>query len=287
LRKLRSAKEPVTEEGLLYHIRCRPGDVAPYVLLPGDPSRVPRISKYWDVKKEVAKHREYVTHTGTYRGAPISATSTGIGGPSAAIAVEELLRAGARVLIRVGTSGALRKEIEVGSLVVSTGAIRLDGTTRQYVVDGYPAVASFEVVVALIEAAEEMGVKYHVGLTATTDSFYVGQGREGFEGFKPSWSDRLIEDLMRMNVLNFEMESAVIFTLANVYGVRAGAICAVLDNIVTGEFVEDAGVEDCIRVANEAVRILHEWDEEKRKQGRKFIYPKMLTRYYSLKRSYG
>jgi len=267
---------PETEEGLQYHIRCKPGDVAPYVLLPGDPDRVPRISKYWDKAREVARHREYVTHTGKYKGAPISATSTGIGGPAAAIAVEELLRVGANTFIRVGTTGTIRREIEVGDLIITTGSVRLEGTTKQYVRPEYPAVASYEVVQALVEAAETLGVKYHVGITASTDSFYTGQARPGFRGYKQSWMDTLIPDLRAAGVLNFEMESATILILSNIYGARAGVICAVLANRVTGEFVADAGVEDAIKTANEAVRILYEWDEVKREGGKRYFYPGLL-----------
>ena len=274
--RAKSADLPETEEGLQYHIRCKPGDVAPYVLLPGDPDRVPRISKYWDKAREVARHREYVTHTGKYKGAPISATSTGIGGPAAAIAVEELLRVGANTFIRVGTTGTIRREIEVGDLIITTGSVRLEGTTKQYVRPEYPAVASYEVVQALVEAAETLGVKYHVGITASTDSFYTGQARPGFRGYKQSWMDTLIPDLRAAGVLNFEMESATILILSNIYGARAGVICAVLANRVTGEFVADAGVEDAIKTANEAVRILYEWDEVKREGGKRYFYPGLL-----------
>ncbi len=274
--RAKSADLPETEEGLQYHIRCKPGDVAPYVLLPGDPDRIPRISRYWDEAREVARHREYVTHTGRYKGAPISATSTGIGGPAAAIAVEELLRVGANTFIRVGTTGTIRREIGIGDLIITTGSVRLEGTTKQYVRPEYPAVASYEVVQALIEAAETLGVRYHVGITASTDSFYTGQARLGFKGYRQSWMDTLIPDLRAAGVLNFEMESATILTLSNIYGARAGVICAVLANRVTGEFVADAGVEDAIKTANEAVRILYEWDEVKREGGKRYFYPGLL-----------
>ena len=271
-----SAAIPQTEEGKQYHIHCKPGDVAPYVLLPGDPGRVYRIAKYWDEKREVAKHREYVTFTGKYKGAPISATSTGIGGPAAAIAVEELLRVGAHTFIRVGTTGAIQKFIGVGDLIITTAAVRLDGTSKQYVHTEYPAIASYEVVLALIEAAESLGVKYHVGISASTDSFYTGQGRPGYKGYVLSWMKNIIPDLQRANVLNFEMESSTIFTLANIYSARAGSVCAAVANRVTDEFVADAGVEDAIKVANEAVRILYEWDVTKAEKGKRYFYPSLI-----------
>ncbi|MEM1639852.1 MAG: uridine phosphorylase [Desulfurococcaceae archaeon] len=254
----------------------KPGDVSTYVLLPGDPERVPLIAKHWDKYWHVASHREYVTYSGYYKGVFISATSTGIGAPSTAIAIEELARVGSKVFIRVGTTGALRKEIEIGELVISTGAVRLEGTSKHYALPEYPAVASYDVVLALIEAAEIHGIKYHVGLTASSDSFYVGQERPGYMDYLPPFQKGLIEYLRKINVLNFEMEASVIFVLANIYGLRAGAVCAVVANRETEEFVAGAGVEDAIKVANEAVRILLEWDEELKKYGKKFLSPDVI-----------
>ncbi|MEM4483396.1 MAG: uridine phosphorylase [Candidatus Methanomethylicia archaeon] len=274
--KIISAIHPHTPEGVQYHIRCKPGDIAPYVLLPGDPDRVPRIAKYWDEAREVARHRCYVTFTGLYKGVPISATSTGIGCPSTAIAIEELLRIGAKTFIRVGTTGSIHVDVKVGDLVISSGAVRLEGTSKQYVMIEYPALAHYEVLLALIEAAEKLGVKYHVGLTASTDSFYVGQARPGFNDYLPSFAKNIISDLQACGVINFEMEASTIFTLSSIYGVRAGSICAVLANRVTNEFLEDAGVEDCIRVANEAVKILYEWDRLKADKDKKYFYPSLV-----------
>ncbi len=274
--KLKSADIPETEEGLQYHIMLKPGDVAPYVLLPGDPDRVPKIAKYWDEARHVARHREYNTYTGKYKGVPISATSTGIGGPSTAIAVEELLRIGAHTFIRVGTTGAIQKDIKVGDIIITYASVRLEGTSKQYVIPEYPAAASPEVVLALIEAAETLGVRYHVGITASTDSFYTGQGRPGYKGYMQSWMKNIIPDLQAARVLNFEMESATLFTLANIYGARAGMVTAVIANRVTGEMVAGAGEEDAIKVANEAVRILHEWDEIKNRYGKKYFYPRLI-----------
>ncbi|MFB6470208.1 MAG: uridine phosphorylase [Vulcanisaeta sp. AZ3] len=265
-----SATRPMIE-ARVYHLMASPGDIAPYVLTPGDPDRVPRIAKYWDEARQVAVHREYVTYTGMYKGAPISAVSTGIGGPAAAIAIEELLTLGANTFIRVGTTGAIQEWVRVGDLVINTGAVRLDGASNAYAMPEYPAIASYDVVLALITAAEELGVKYHVGLAASTADFYVGQGRPGFNNYSPPWSKDLINTLSSMNVLNFEMEAAAIYTIANVHGVRAGGVMAVIANRRTNEFVPDAGVEDAIKVANEAVKILHEWDSIRSKLGVKYL----------------
>jgi uridine phosphorylase len=271
-----SAKRVELGEGLQYHLMIKKGDVSRYVLLPGDPERVPLIAKYWDKAWHVATHREFVTYSGYYKGVFISATSTGIGAPSTAIAIEELARCGVDTFIRVGTTGALKREIKLGDLVISTGAVRLEGTSRHYAISEYPAVASFEVVLALIEAAESLGVNYHVGLTASSDSFYVGQERPGFKDYLPPFQRGLIEYLRSMNVLNFEMEASVIFVLSNIYGLRAGAVCAAIANRETDEFKPGVGVEDAIRVANEAVKILSEWDFEKERRGKKYITPDII-----------
>ncbi len=269
--------------GKVYHLMAGPGDVAPYVLTPGDPDRVPRIAKYWNEARPVATHREYVTYTGKYRGAPISAVSTGIGGPAAAIAIEELLTLGAHTFIRVGTTGALQEWIRVGDVIINTGAVRFDGASNAYAMPEYPAVASYEVVLALVTAAEELNVRYHVGLAASTADFYVGQGRPGFNNYQPPWARDIVNTLSSMNVLNFEMEAATIYTIANVHGARAGGVMAAIANRKTNEFVPDAGVDDAIRVANEAVRILHEWDQIK--QGLNLRYLTMnVIRQWIMKR---
>ncbi len=256
-----------------YHIDCCQGDVARYVLLPGDPARISIISKLWDSFREVAIHREYNTNTGVYKGVPISAVSTGIGSPSAGIAVEELARIGADTMIRVGSCGAIQPNINCGDLVISTGAVRLEGTSKQYICSEYPAVASYEVLMALIEAAEILGCTYHVGITASMDSFYCGQGVAGFSGYKSSMTDNLISDLRRAGVLNLEMETAAIFTLANLFGLRAGSICTVFT--VSPDKFELKGEQDAAQVASEAVKILSEWDVRKERRNKKYWYPSL------------
>ena len=275
--EVKSSENPENEEGMQYHIRCRPGDVARYVLLPGDPDRVGIISSLWDERKEIAFHREYRTHTGVYKGVRLSATSTGIGSPSAAIAVEELARVGADTFIRVGSTGTIKEDVEIGDLIITTAAVRLEGTSKQYVRVEYPAAAHYEVVLSLIEAAETLGVRYHVGITASTDSFYLGQGREGFKGYHQSFSRVLVDDLRRAGVLNFEMEASAIFTLASIYGLRAGSVAVVFANRITGEF-KVVPQDDVARVACEAVKILSEWDEEKHRAGKQNFYPGLVKR---------
>ena len=156
-----------------YHVALKKGDIGKYVLLPGDPGRVPLIAEYFDAAKEVACNREYRTYTGTVAGITVSATSTGIGCPSAAIAVEELIRVGAEVFIRIGTAGALQRGIGLGDVVITTASVREEGTTRQYVPLSYPSVADLDVTLALREAAKKLEVNYHCGISHCKDAFFI------------------------------------------------------------------------------------------------------------------
>lgn len=249
-----------------YHLGVTGEDVADSVLLPGNPERVEKVVADWEDHEVVADHREYRTATGRHDGAPISVTSTGIGAPSAAIAVEELARTGADTLVRVGSCGTIQPDIEIGDLVITSGAVRQEGTSSEYVREDYPAVADHAVVAALVAAAEELGYEYHVGLTASTDSFYAGQSREGFEGFLARDSEESFDELRETGVLNFEMEASAILTLANVYGLRAGAVCTVYADRTTGEF-EVTGERRAAKTASTAVSLLAEMDDRTERAG--------------------
>jgi len=234
--------------------------------LPGNPGRVETITGLWDDATTVASHREYRTATGQYDECDISVTSTGIGGPSAAIALEELARVGSETFIRVGSCGTIHPEIEVGDLVISSGAVRQEGTSKEYIDPEYPAVADHEVLSALVAAAERLGYDYHVGVTMSADSFYAGQARTGFDGYEAPRSDELLETLRNANVANIEMEAATILTLASIYGLRAGAVCAVYANRQTGEFRTD-GDSRAAETASLAVALLARMDQIKREKG--------------------
>jgi uridine phosphorylase len=155
-----------------YHVGLAKGEVGEYVLVPGDPGRTPMIAKYLDGAKEVAFSREYRTFTGSLDGVPVSTMSTGMGGPSVAIGIEELSELGVHTFLRVGTCGAAQPEIKIGDLVIALGAVRSEGTPNGYVPLEYPAVASLEVVNALVEAAEASGVPHHVGIIRSVDALY-------------------------------------------------------------------------------------------------------------------
>lgn len=271
---------------LQYHIKCRKGDVARYVLLPGDPARVKVIASLWDESHKVAENRQYITYTGKISGADISTTSTGIGSPSTAIAVEELARCGADTFIRVGTCGGYQKNQRIGDIAIATGAVRWEGTTRQYVPIEYPAFGTPEVVMALVEAAERIGVDYHVGITRSGDGLYAGMA---FGGYQQSWMKNVEADFAKANVISAEMEASTIFTLAGLFRLRAGSVCSIIDLVIADEAQKhgrELSVEEAFqpkpefilrscRCAVEAVKILDKWDRDKQAKGKKNWFPSL------------
>jgi uridine phosphorylase len=247
------ALEPRDTAGRMYHVGLKRRDVGRIAFLPGDPDRVPKIAEHFDHARELVSHREYTTWSGRLGGERVIATSTGIGGPAAAIAIEELARLGVQVMIRVGTCGAISPRAKVGSVIIADAAVRMDGTSAQYAEPGYPAAATPEVVMALRDAARDSRKSHLVGITASTDSFFVGQGRPGYKGFFPSTKASLVEDLRQANVLCFEMEASTLFTLGRVFGLKTGALFAVIANRATNQFKVGAGIGDAIEVAVRSV----------------------------------
>jgi len=256
---LRMAEDPKDEAGRPYHVRLARKDVGRIAFLPGDPGRVPLIAKRFDDPHELSSHREYSAYGGRVAGEKVVVVSTGIGGPAAAIAIEELARLGVKVMIRVGTCGSITPDIRVGSVIIADAAVRMDGTSAQYVPLGYPAAASPEVVMSLMESAASRRVRSVTGITASADAFYVGQGRESFGGFLPPDKARIIDELRAARVLCFEMEAATLFTLGRVFGLKTGALFAVVANRATDELRQDAGVDRAIDVAVGAVRLLKKY----------------------------
>jgi len=253
------AEEPRDDGGRPYHVRLARKDVGRVAFLPGDPGRVPRIAERFHDARDLGSHREFRAFAGRVGSEKVVAVSTGIGGPAAAIAIEELARLGVKVMIRVGTCGAITPEVRTGSVIIADAAVRMDGTSAQYVLPGYPAAATPGVVMALGEAAASRGERYAVGITASTDAFYVGQGRESFGGYFPSGSARLLDDMRAARVLCFEMEAATLFTLGRVFGLKTGAVFGVVANRVTNHLKLDAGVDDAIDTAVDAVKLLRKY----------------------------
>ncbi len=214
--------------GVQYHLHTRKGDVGRYAILPGDPKRVPLIASRLDDARLVADSREFVTYTGTLLGEKVTVTSTGIGGPSAAIAMEELWKCGTDTFVRMGTCGGIALPVMGGDIVVATAAVRMEGTSREYAPIEFPAVADFSVVSALRDAAISLGCRTHLGVVQCKDSFY---GQHDPDAMPVSYELReKWEAWKRLGVLASEMESAALFTVAAALGARCGSIFFVVGN---------------------------------------------------------
>lgn len=241
-----------------YHTQVGKGDVGKYVILPGDPKRCAKIAGYFDGAELIADSREYMTYTGYLDGEKVSVTSTGIGGPSAAIAMEELVMCGADTFIRVGTCGGMQLDVKSGDIVIATGAVRMEGTSREYAPIEFPAVADIGITNALIHAAKDLGQTYHAGVVQCKDSFFGQHSPET----KPVSYELLHkwEAWKRLGCLASEMESAALFIVASSLHVRAGSCFLVMANQERAK----AGLENpvvhetdmAVRIAVEAVRRL-------------------------------
>ena len=244
--------------GKQYHIHVSENEVGRYVILPGDPKRCEKIAKYFDDPVLIADSREYVTYTGTLDGVRVSVTSTGIGGPSASIALEELVRCGADTFIRIGTCGGMQTEVKSGDVVIATGAIRMEGTTKEYAPIEFPAVADLDVTNALRSAAREMKLPHHVGVVQCKDSFY---GQHSPEIMPVSYElMNKWEAWKKLGCLASEMESAALFVVSSFLKVRCGSCFLVVANQEREkEGLENPVVHDtdmAVRLAVEALRKL-------------------------------
>ncbi|MCI8853446.1 MAG: uridine phosphorylase [Lachnospiraceae bacterium] len=251
-------------EGYEYHVNLKKGDVGRYMILPGDPKRCQKIAAFFENPVLVADSREYVTYTGYLNGEKVSVTSTGIGGPSAAIAMEELVNIGADTFIRVGTCGAMQPEILGGDLVIATGAVRNEGTSREYAPIEYPAVANVGIVNVLMESARNLGYRSFTGVVQCKDSFY-GQHSPETKPVSYELLDKW-EAWKRMGCLASEMESAALFTVAAYRRVRCGSVFLCVANQEREKLgLENPVVHDtesAVRTGIEALKLLIERDRE-------------------------
>ena len=244
--------------GYQYHTQLKKGDVGKYVILPGDPKRCKKIARHFDNPRLIADSREYVTYTGYLDGEMVSVTSTGIGGPSAAIAMEELVQVGADTFIRVGTCGGMELNVKSGDIVIATGAVRMEGTSREYAPIEYPAVADYSIVNALVSGAQALSKPYHVGVVQCKDSFFGQHSPET----KPVSYELMNkwEAWLRMGCLASEMESAALFIIGGYLRVKVGSVFLAIAN----QEREKAGLdnpvvhdtEETIEVAIAAIRNL-------------------------------
>ena len=244
--------------GKQYHTGVGPEDIGKYVIMPGDPKRCAKIAEFFDDAKLVADSREYVTYTGTLDGVKVSVTSTGIGGPSAAIAIDELSKCGAHTFVRIGTCGGMQEDVMGGDVVIATGAVRMEGTSREFAPIEYPAVANLDVTNALVAAAKSLNIKHHVGVVQCKDSFFGQHEPEvmpvGYE-LENKW-----QAWLRMGCLASEMESAALFIAGQFLRVRVGSCFLVVANQERAKMgLSNTQVHDtelAIKTAVEAVRNL-------------------------------
>jgi len=217
----------------MHHLQIEPGQIGEFVIMPGDPGRCHLIAEHFENPQLIAQSREYVTYTGKYKGLIVSATSTGMGCPSAAIALEELIISGAKYLVRLGTTGALQKNINLGDIIIPTSAVRLEGTSVEYIPIEFPAVADTDVVAALIRATQEKNMKYHIGIIMSHDAFYKGSvfADPDFLKREQVWIDS--------NVLSVENESSALFTIGYLRKVKVGAILTAVANHLTRKVITD------------------------------------------------
>ena len=255
----------VYTKGKEYHIGVGAGDVGRYVILPGDPGRCEKIAKHFDNPVKIAQNREYTTWVGEIEGEPVYVMSTGMGGPSAAIGIEELHQIGVDTVIRIGTCGGMALPVKGGDLVVATGAIRMEGTSKEYVPVEFPAIAHLDVTNALVNSAKELGHTYHAGVVQCKDSFYGQHSPErmpaGYE-LMSKW-----DAWIKAGCLASEMESAAVFIVSQILGMRAGCVLNVLWNQERRkQGLSDRESQDmtaAIDVSVEAIRELILADREK------------------------
>jgi uridine phosphorylase len=238
-----------------HHIDMVHGDIAPTVLIPGDPGRVQVFASLMDDAKKVAEKREYITYTGTKDGVPISCTSTGLGCPPTAIGVEELIRIGGKNIIRIGTCGAIQSFLEPGYMIIATGAVRGEHTSEEFISMEYPAVADYRVVRALVDACEKLELPYHLGIIRSHDAFYLESpwALGDFRARLKPWVD--------MGVLALENESSTLFTLCSMQGIRAGTILASGYSILEDhdeKIHHEENVRKMVSAGIEAAKLLHE-----------------------------
>lgn len=278
--QITAADKVEDETGRQYHLNVAPGDVSNYVLLAGDPARAEKTAKFFDAITFETRNREFVTITGTIDEESYSVISTGIGTDNMEIVLIELCNVVKNpTIIRIGSCGSLKADIGLGDLVISSGAVRLENTSLFFVTEGYPSIATPEVVLALVEVAETMKQQYTVGLTASASGFYGAQGRD-IPGFPIRFPD-LPDQLAKMNVVNFEMESSTLFTLAALRGFFAGTVCAVYANRPNNAFISPTQKKtaemNCIRTGLEALKLLRKWEGIRKKTNAKKFYPGLLS----------
>jgi uridine phosphorylase len=281
--KIMSTEKPhpplFEREGRSLMAQISPEEIGRYVILTvRDPlgceeDTGKHIAGYLDGSELIADTHMFITYTGTHKGVRISVCSTGSGAPETELALLEFFKfSAADTFVRVGTSGTYRKDIEVGDIVIASGAVRDEGTSGEYVKQSYPAVASFEVVLALAEAAERSGFRYHIGITRCNDSCYVGQGRP-MQGYWQEEHQHIPEYWDRVGIKNFERETSVTYVMCSLMGHRAGAVNAVVNSTPKGIITPGAGMHETITTVLEGIATLAQWDKTKESLKKRYWLP--------------
>lgn len=252
------ASSPTADDGRQYHLHTKQGDLARHCLLVGSPERAELIATtMFEQYRLVADHRGLKSFTGMFEGMPVSVVTVGMGGPAMGIVLKEAVASGAEYLVRVGSCSTLLYDAKPGDAAICTGAVRLDGASQNWAMPEFPAIADILVTVALIAAAEQLGIPHHVGIGATTGCFDEGQARSNEDGYIPHWSIQQHEALIRLGVIIYEMENAALFVRAHALRKRpkVGSVCAIFGNRRTDAFRID-GEENAARIALVALRAL-------------------------------
>ena len=268
-------------EGKSLMLQVSPKEVARYVIIAvRDPLGYEEEVAAWtasflDNAKMIADSKMFVTFSGSYKGVPVTVCSTGSGGPDTELALADFFKfSNADTFIRLGTSGTYREDINVGDIVIASGAVRDDGTSAEYVKTTYPALASYDVVLALAEAAEHSSFKYHIGITRSNDSCLNGQGRPLLRYWQEE--HRRIPDYWnRAGILNFERETSTIYVLSSLMGYRAGAVNSVVNSTPKGSLIPGAGKNEAVMTVLDGIRVLAEWDRKKEKLKKRYWLPSM------------
>lgn len=254
--------------------KCKVGDIAPFVLAPGSKTRVEQIAKLFDEAHKITDYHEFLVYTGSLKGVPISVCSTGIGGTSVAIAVKELVGLGANTIIRVGVTGTLQDSVEVGDLIIASGAIRKDRISNYFVPPEVPALSSLDTLLALAASCQKHKFKYHIGITATNGSFYCGEGRPGAHGYTQKFMNTIVEDFKKSGVLDWDTETSVLFILGALLGARVGRINGVLDSPRSNK--KDPNAEyKAVKAAVDAILIISDWDKRKNNKNQLVLLPEL------------
>ena len=259
------ADAPTDGEDRVYHLRLRKGEIPPYVVLTGDPANTEKIASHWTGSHQLAYNREYRTFSGTYDGLPLASTSTGIGCQSSELVINELVKVGGKLCIKVGNASSIDPKLSLGDLVIPMASMRKGGSADLYVQPEYPAFPDISITKALMMACDKLNYKYTLAVNYSVSSFYIGQGRpmtSDGSGYWPSWAEKIVEDLQMANISTIDMDTAGQCIVSFLHRMRYGAILAINNDRLKDTWGDNGGFDKATLVASEAMKILADWDSK-------------------------